>query len=426
MALTRRTLLSTSALASAGLWIPRRLRAAATPERKFLFVFCRGGWDTTYVYTPLFGNPYASVEDDATTAEVNGITFVDRESRPSVRNFFSDWGAQTCVLNGVEIRSVTHERCRRILLTGSSESAGDDWPSTIASQSAEALVCPHLVVAGPAFTAMHTSAVVRVGSDGQLPDLLGGSAVARGDMAVPLPNPTLGALEDAFVQARAARAVTRATRGKAERFATLYEQALRQMDALGGLADSLDLGASSDGCQLDVAGDAAKVLDCFEIGLSRCGIVESRGWCDSTWDTHSGNQLQDIHFEEFFAYLDAILLDLASRTSPSGAPLSEEVTVVVVSEMGREPTANQWGGKNHWTYTSAMLIGAGVRGGQVLGRLDDNAAGVPIDLESGEELPDGGTSLQAGHLGATLYALAGEDPLEINPQYEAISAAIRT
>src|SRR5262245_48382131 len=94
--LSRRRLLSGAglALASTGLWIPRRLQAATTPERKFLFVFCRGGWDTTYVFTPMFGNPYASVESDATTAEVNGITFVDRPaSRPSVRQFFTDWGA---------------------------------------------------------------------------------------------------------------------------------------------------------------------------------------------------------------------------------------------------------------------------------------------------------------------------------------------
>ncbi|MDP2311358.1 MAG: DUF1501 domain-containing protein [Pseudomonadota bacterium] len=426
MALSRRKLLTRGlALAAAGLWVPRRLAAAPVPsaERKFLFVFARGGWDTTCVFTPLFGNPYADVEADATTAEANGITYVDRATRPSVRGFFERWGDQTCVLNGVEVRSVTHERCRRIVLTGSSDAASDDWPTNIAARSALSLACPYLVLGGPAYTAKFTSEVVRVGSDGQLSDLLSGEALERSTLPVVRMDGSLEALGDTFVRERAAQAAASASSGGAARYAARYATALEQLDQLRDAGAGLDLGGGPTGCSVDVVGNASKIFDCFELGLSRCGIVESLGWCDSGWDTHADNTLQDVNFEDLFRYLDTILLDLEGRTSVSGAPLAEEVTIVVISEMGREPTANTWGGKNHWTYTSAMLIGAGVRGGQVIGQLDDNAHGVPVDLATGDTA-EAGTALTAGHLGATLYALAGLDPLEINPQYEAIAGAL--
>ena len=77
--------------------------------------------------------------------------------------------------------------------------------------------------------------------------------------------------------------------------------------------------------------------------------------------------------------------------------------------MGRHPQFNTWGGKDHWTFTSAMLIGAGVAGGQVVGALDGDALGQKVALASGEP-SDSGVILSAEHLGATLLALGDLDP----------------
>jgi hypothetical protein len=64
-----------------------------------------------------------------------------------------------------------------------------------------------------------------------------------------------------------------------------------------------------------------------------------------------------------------------------------------------------------------MLFGAGVRGGQVIGAVDAQARGLPIDLATGAT--GGGTALVTGHLGSTVLqlggldgkALTGEDPI---------------
>ncbi|MDP2305696.1 MAG: DUF1501 domain-containing protein [Pseudomonadota bacterium] len=423
--LRRRDLLALApfALGAGGLLVPRRLLAAppAPGARKFLFIYAYGGWDTSMVFTPMFDNPLVDTEPDATTASVNGVTFVDSAQRPNVRQFFEQWGDRACVANGMEVRSVTHERCQRILLTGSSESGKDDWAAIMAGLSTEDLLLPHLVVSGPSFTSEFSSRVVRIGDNGQLNALLDGSALANSTTAVPSPSSAADSLADAFVRDRLTMFGAAAGAGRAATFADRYQDALSDVAALDGLR--LDLDPDAGGCSRDIASDAASALDAFELGIARCAITRHDGWCAVGWDTHTNNNLQSLHYDELFGFLSDTLADLESRTSASGGRLRDEVTIVVLSEMGRHPQINSGGGRDHWTFTSCMLIGAGVRGGQSIGKLDSNALGTPIDLATGE-LDTGGESLLPGHLGATLLHLAGIDPAEWVTQGAPILAAV--
>ena len=52
--------------------------------------------------------------------------------------------------------------------------------------------------------------------------------------------------------------------------------------------------------------------------------------------------------------------------------------------MGRHPQINASQGRDHWTYTSALLIGSGIHGGLVIGAMDENFLGLPVDLSTGE------------------------------------------
>jgi hypothetical protein len=52
--------------------------------------------------------------------------------------------------------------------------------------------------------------------------------------------------------------------------------------------------------------------------------------------------------------------------------LLDETLVCFVTEFGRTPKINKHGGRDHWTHAYSMVFaGAGVRGGQVVGRSDD-------------------------------------------------------
>jgi len=406
MKLDRRTFLQ---LSSAGLLLPRQglARPTSGADRFFLFVYCSGGWDTTRVFTPMFESPTAAMEPEATTSTVSGIEFVDHPARPGVRWFFENWGDQTAILNGFEVQSLTHGRCRQLVLTGRGDSGADDWPSILGAHSQDALVLPHVILDGYAYTNQHTDQVVRVGDKGQLAQLLDGSALTGADQAVSLPTAAAEDLEEAFLRQRLAGAGAAAGPGKESRFLQAYAQAADQHQALLGY--DLDFDIAVEGCERDVAADCAKAFDLFELGTTRCAMVRHNGWCSEGWDTHQNLGLQSVNFQDLFTYLDAAMLDLATRTLSDGTPLRDRVTIMVFSEMGRAPQLNSWQGKDHWTNTSAMFIGSGIRGGGVIGAFGSDGVGQPIDLATGE-LHDSGTMLLPAHIGATLLALGDVDP----------------
>jgi hypothetical protein len=95
----------------------------------------------------------------------------------------------------------------------------------------------------------------------------------------------------------------------------------------------------------------------------------------SGWDTHSNNfsACQDRLAPAADQALSALLDDLRDRG------LLGETLVVWMGEFGRTPKINALAGRDHWPYAGcALLAGAGVPGGQVIGRTDAHG-GVPVD-----------------------------------------------
>ncbi|MEO0605355.1 MAG: DUF1501 domain-containing protein, partial [Myxococcota bacterium] len=110
-------------------------------------------------------------------------------------------------------------------------------------------------------------------------------------------------------------------------------------------------------------------VEALEIGLSRC-VTLSAG---TDWDSHDNNDpTQSANFERTFSGLARLLETLrATPGTTPGATLMEETVVVVMSEMGRTPRLNGFAGKDHWPYTSWMLVGDGITGDRVVGAYDD-------------------------------------------------------
>jgi uncharacterized protein (DUF1501 family) len=405
--LSRRGLIG---LGAAGLLVPRFgfAESVAGSNRRFVFVHCRGGWDTTYVFQPNFGSSVVDMESDSEARTVNGIEFVDNPNRSHVPAFFQIYGDRTCIVNGIEVRSVTHERCARIMMTGSAEGSTDDWGAILAGESTSRQLLPYFVLSGTAFTARYSSRVVRVGESSQLEALTSGTALSAATQRFPVPDAERDALVDALVRKRMA------ARAEGSPIARAAASALDDVEALKGYADTLNISSYVPGGCYQLANQLAAVFDVFELGLARTALVEYRGWCSEGWDTHANNDRQALHFNELFEYLAIALQDLDSRPSASGGRLADETVVVIVSEMGRTPQLNPGNGRDHWTFTSAMVIGAGVRGGQVVGGFDDSGFGAATDFASGEVLSDG-PGITAANFGATLLALGDVDPGETAP-----------
>jgi uncharacterized protein (DUF1501 family) len=404
------------ALGTAGLLLPRRLVAGAAGQRKFLFVFNPGGWDPLLVFAPLFNENMSHLPGD-TAASVGGFDITDGPNRQSVRRFFEGWGSRTCVINGMMIPSVAHDVCTRLTMTADPQGALDDWVSIIAGHADDRLM-PNLHVSGPLYPVRFADASVRVGLSGQLPALVTGDALQRQDTPVRAPAAEVEALEEAWIRRRVDAWAAAAPRGMASRVAVKEQLALERASRLPAVASALETG------ELDSLPDVLSVAaNALAAGLSRTAIVGNGMGGNGKWDTHASSASQDAYFEDLFDALDGVLTDLSAAPGEAGGSLLDETTVVVLSEMGRAPQQNAAGGKDHWTWTSAMLVGSGVAGGRTIGGWTEEMTGEPVDLNSGEVTASGETLLP-GHLGATLLALADLDPAEfVDPVMGAVLEA---
>lgn len=394
MAFTRREL-APLLLGAAGLAWPRPARAEVGPEdRKFLFILANGGWDPAMAFAA-----NAPDTDDIWTDELaqvatsGGVDFVDSPLRPAVGEFFTRHGPDLAVLNGVEVRSVTHERCRRLVLTGHSESGYDDWPAQLAGAQRDRYDLPGLVASGPSYTQEFSGSVTRLGNNSQLAALLDGRALFDSEQPVEPLSTDSRALVDAWLATRHDSVPEGA-----------FRDALVESELQAAALRTSPLDLSAGGFGTITMSRLRPVLDAFQQGLSRCALLEHNGQFEANFDSHGDIHQHNEHFQVLFTDLLWLMEELATRPGLQGGSLAEETVVVVYSEMGRGARMNSLGGKDHWTFTSSMLLGPGVATGQTVGAYDDALVGQEV----------GGVRLTSRQLGATVLALGGVTP-DIDP-----------
>lgn len=90
------------------------------------------------------------------------------------------------------------------------------------------------------------------------------------------------------------------------------------------------------------------------------------------WDTHQGNFPRT---RALSAEADAGMAELVEDLRQRGR--LDSTLVIWMGEFGRTPQITSGGGRNHWSRAwSSVLAGGGIRGGQVIGRTDRDAAEV--------------------------------------------------
>jgi hypothetical protein len=116
---------------------------------------------------------------------------------------------------------------------------------------------------------------------------------------------------------------------------------------------------------------------------------------DSTWDTHALNFQELKH--RLMPSVDRPISALLEDLSQSG--MLDDTLVVWNSEFGRTPKVNKRAGRDHWgACNTVVMAGAGVKGGQVYGASDAQAA-YPI-----------ANKVTQDDIAATLYHLLGFQP----------------
>lgn len=416
-ALSRRGLLQGAAASAAFASLSGSARAAslAPEQRRFLFITTCGGWDPVCAFAPLLGLNTVHAEPQASLAQAGGVPYVSHPDRPSVDRFFAEHGAGLAVVNGLYVPSVSHSIALRLMCTGNVSAKGGDWPTRIAAAQAPDFLIPHMLIGGPGFAGEMGMFVARASSSSQLADLSSGTILNNSEVPVVLPQEQASASVSAWLQTQNSESAQ--ARGH---LSASYAQAMEQAEALQALDPSFNLsGGDSFSDQLRLG------LDVLSAGLSRCVTLSHPERSSLTrWDTHSdSHRKQSELFEDLFAQLLELQERLATTAGSQGGALAEEVVVVVLSEMGRTPLLNGSGGKDHWPYTSALLFGAGIAGGQVIGAFDEGLVGQRVDPLSGAVDP-GGVLMSQETLGATLMHLGGLDPYDDGYQGALLDAVV--
>jgi uncharacterized protein (DUF1501 family) len=403
--MNRRRFLQTTAAGLGVLGLPcgLALAAAKASGRKLITVFVQGGWDPTRVFATEFDNADVDMELDAALSTAGNIGFVDHETRPSVGSFFQSNHSRMLVANGVMVRSIAHEICTMIAMTGDTSGLLPDWPAIAAANATDDYTLPHLVVGGPSFSGELGAAVARAGQAGQLEGLLSGEILSGSDMPVlPMTRASQG-IVDRYMERRIDARARAALPGSDT---ALTQALLASNQRAMGLKDYryiMDFTSS-----LDLRQQATVGVDALQTGLARCVTLGHSGG----WDTHANNdEDQSPLWEDLFQGLATLMALLDDAPGSQGGSLSDETLVLVLSEMGRTPQLNATMGKDHWPFTSMLLIGAGFTSNRVIGGFDSGYMGRNVSPSDGQ-LSDDGQILSAEAMGATVLQILGIDPAE--------------
>ena len=129
-----------------------------------------------------------------------------------------------------------------------------------------------------------------------------------------------------------------------------------------------------------------------EVGVP---IVQVNMGAVQTWDNHSNifKTLKDRLLPPTDQGVAALITDLEQRG------LLDDTLVMMLGEFGRTPKINDKAGRDHWgPCFYALFAGAGVQGGQVIGKTDKHATYPSTQPYSPEDI------------GATVYSLLGIAP----------------
>jgi uncharacterized protein (DUF1501 family) len=357
---------------------------AANDARRLVVFYNRGGWDPSYVFDPHFGQDSVDGDSLSTPSSINGINFADAESRPSVRGLFERFGEKIAVVNGLRVPTISHTMGVRLLMTGSRAGEAPDITSLVASNIGQDLSLPHLVLSGPRYPGTISGTMV--------PMSFTMAGAANGEL------PVGWSVEDDH-QAALDQYLSEQYMGLQPTERLNQDLAMAWQRRLS-LRENFGLTVEHDS---SISQQINNIVTSFSEGLSCCATIQSEMPEFADWDSHSNNYFnQNAAYESSFGQLHQLIEALEE------ASLLSTTTVMVVSEMGRTPLENSLGGKDHWPYTSAMIIGGGVDGGRVLGATDENLLGITVDFASGQP-SSSGAEVDISNLHAGLLLSMGID-----------------
>lgn len=370
----------------------------------YVHVHCSGGWDPTLLCDPK-GRANENDPEPVNmyfTDEIQEIGAFRVAPVEGHAAFFERMKNDLLVINGVDAQTNSHETGSRYVASGS---MNPGYPALAALAAAKVEPRPTL-----AFVS-HGGYDLTDGLVGatRLPDGNTILEVAYPDrLSVSDPSSSLfpEAIRDRIALAHAERLdrlTGQASLPRIKRAMGLLQQARASDNDLARLAEILPDNLSSFN---GMARQAAVTMSAFKAGVAVSASLVTGGF-----DTHGNHDASHTPRMQDLIRGLTTLMDEAERYG-----IADQIIVVVGSDFARTPWYNDGNGKDHWSISSMMMWGPGIRGGRVLGGSDERQVSIDLDLDTLKP-SSGGGRITYEHVHASIRELLGLQGWETAERY---------
>ncbi|MFT5092673.1 MAG: hypothetical protein ACI8P0_000311 [Planctomycetaceae bacterium] len=406
----RRDFLKWCAGAGLGLATPMRFQDTAHADEQadnsrelpaydgpYYIVFnASGGWDTTYLMDPkgVGGINRLYEEGDILTHGAHRFapTAKHIEGGLSNEDFYSEFGDELLVFNGLDYSVNNHSPCSRYMATGKLDSlAYPTFAALVASCQGPA--CPLSFLTFGNYSA--TGNLVAMSRVPYLPSLkrIANADSIEGNERSPYHDEfALSRIEQALGERRADRA-TQPLLPRRDRAENMLYAAQINSKALARVTPHIPKSIPKQ-----------RLAQQAEIALAsfKAGVGVSANLSIGQFDSHANNDRDQMKLIPELLEGIAYVLHRAEELQ-----IREKLVVVVQSEMGRTPTYNKGDGKDHWSIGSTMFLGPGIKGDRVIGTTDEKQFAVPLNPASLIDDKDKGIRIRPEHIHQALRQFAG-------------------
>lgn len=418
---SRREFLKRCGLAGLGVaapvWHPEFASAAAqntSPyEGPFYVVFnASGGWDTTYLMDPKGVGEINRLykEGDILTKGNHKFapTAAHLQGGMSNEDFFSDFGTDLLVINGIDYSVNNHSPGARYMATGKLDSLA--YPTFAALVAAcKGPDCPLAYLTFGNYS--NTGNLVAMSRIPYLPSLqkIANADGIEGQAKQPYHDDFVLSRIEQSLKEQTDSTVSKAVLPRIEHAENMLYAAQLNSKALQRVTPHIPKSIPKE-----------RLSQQAEIALAsfKAGVCVSANLTIGQFDSHANNDTDQMKLiPEFLAGITY----LVRRAEELG--IRDKLVIVVQSEMGRTPNYNKGNGKDHWSIGSIMFLGAGIDGNRVIGATDEKQFTVPVDPQTLACDAAKGIRIRPEHIHIALREFAGIAEHSMSKQFPLVVPA---
>ena len=415
--LSRRELLQI--LAGAGLvaFTPRSSEASASSVAPydgplFILVHAGGGWDPTSLCDP---KGVASKDEDKPInsflkSEVKSVGPFQVGPVPGAVEFFQTHQKRLIVLNGIDTSTNGHDSGTRHMWSGNLVEGYPSIAAMVAATFAPKQPLAFLSGGGYDYTAGHI-APTRVGNVSALQRLTKPNAISMSDSKRIYHESWVW---DRIVKLRNKRLQRRVAHKGLP--ASMQAMAMLRDARLG--VDILDKLLEKMPAKLDASNNPLKKQSEIAAAAFAAGLGASASLSLGGFDTHANHDA--THRPRLTMLLEGVSHLYKQLEAQK---IADRAIIVVGSDFGRTPGFNAGNGKDHWSITSAMVLGPttgkyAIKGGRVIGATTDGHHPLEVNPKTLAVVEAGkGERITPGAIHLALRAHLGLSGGELDKRY---------